>query len=91
MDCPSCGAAVEKGDGPGRPTVYCGKPCRRLAEFQIRTIVRRVDRAESLYGDELCRAGVPFDWRIGEPRVGRRSTRSEQIGDAAHHAIVLVG
>jgi hypothetical protein len=59
--CPSCGAAVEKRDGPGRPTVYCGEPCRRLAAFQIRTIVRRVDRAELALRE--LKAGELGDYR----------------------------
>lgn len=44
--CPSCGAAVEQRTGAGRPAVYCGEACRRLAEYEIRALVRRIDRAE---------------------------------------------
>jgi hypothetical protein len=44
--CASCGTALEERSGPGRRATYCGEPCRRMAEFQIRGLVRRIDRAE---------------------------------------------
>jgi len=45
-NCASCGIALEPHAGPGRPARYCGEPCRRYAEFQIRAIVRRLDTSE---------------------------------------------
>lgn len=44
--CASCGTPLEPHAGRGRPARYCGEPCRRYAEFQIRTIVRRLDKLE---------------------------------------------
>lgn len=46
MNCASCGAELEPKSGAGRPSVYCSEPCRRMAEFQIRALVRRLDKAE---------------------------------------------
>jgi hypothetical protein len=46
MTCASCGSELEPSSGPGRPAVYCGEPCRRMAEFQTRALVLRIDRAE---------------------------------------------
>lgn len=46
MNCASCGAEIEPHSGPGRPSVYCSEPCRRMAEFAIRGLVRRLDKAE---------------------------------------------
>ncbi|MGE0583467.1 MAG: hypothetical protein AB7P31_15195 [Steroidobacteraceae bacterium] len=43
--CATCGTPLDPREGPGRPATYCGEPCRRLAEFQIRSLVRRIDRA----------------------------------------------
>jgi len=44
--CKKCGAPLT--DPPtGRPPDYCGQACRRLAEFEIRRLVRQLDtRAE---------------------------------------------
>ena len=44
--CQSCGADLEPSTGPGRPKAYCGEGCRRVAEFQIRALVRRIERYE---------------------------------------------
>jgi hypothetical protein len=44
--CASCGAEFEPEGGPGRLTVYCSEPCRRMAEYRIRAVVRRVNANE---------------------------------------------
>lgn len=44
--CPSCGAEVEPSTGVGRPRVYCGETCRRVAEFRIRALSKRLDKNE---------------------------------------------
>ena len=46
MTCPSCGADVEQTTGPGRPRIYCSETCRRVAEFRIRALGRRLDKNE---------------------------------------------
>ena len=40
--CVKCGGLLEAADGPGRPATYCSTTCRRLAEFEIRRIDRRL-------------------------------------------------
>ena len=47
MTCPSCGVDVEQTTGPGRPRVYCGETCRRLAELRLRLLSRRLDKNET--------------------------------------------
>lgn len=44
--CPSCGIGLKRKRGRGRPAVYCSEPCRRLAEFTLRILARRIDRQE---------------------------------------------
>ena len=44
--CASCGADLEPRSGAGRPSAYCSETCRRMAEFAIRGLVRRLDKAE---------------------------------------------
>lgn len=46
MNCASCGVEIEQHSGPGRPSVYCSDGCRRAAEFTIRRLLNRIDRAE---------------------------------------------
>ena len=47
--CLKCGTPLPERVGTGRPSLYCGATCRRLAEFEI----RRVDRRLAGYGVEL--------------------------------------
>jgi hypothetical protein len=46
LTCASCGGPLEQHSGPGRPSAYCGQTCRRLSEFRIRALTRRIDKAE---------------------------------------------
>jgi hypothetical protein len=46
LTCASCGGPLEQHSGPGRPSTYCGEGCRRIAEFRIRALTRRIDRTE---------------------------------------------
>lgn len=59
--CASCAAPLESHAGPGRPATYCSEGCRRLAEFRIRTLVRRIDRYETDRRNLLVRGIDPFD------------------------------
>jgi|CXWK01.1.fsa_nt_gi hypothetical protein len=40
--CLKCRAPLAPHTGPGRPASYCGSACRRLAEYEIRRIDRRL-------------------------------------------------
>lgn len=56
--CPSCGGPIEPHSGPGRPSIYCGEGCRRAAEFSIRGLVRRIDKAELELRELLAPGGI---------------------------------
>jgi len=45
MHCPRCKADV-RGSGKGRPPTYCGEPCRRAAEYELRRIQRGLEKSE---------------------------------------------
>lgn len=55
MTCARCRATFEREPGPGRPPAYCGVTCRRLAEYEI----RRLDRRIAVY--ELEQRGLKYD------------------------------
>lgn len=44
--CPSCYGPVEQSSGPGRSKIYCSETCRRVAEFRIRALSKRLDKNE---------------------------------------------
>jgi hypothetical protein len=44
--CATCGTPLEPREGPGRPSVYCGEPCRRAAEYRLRSLAKRIDSTE---------------------------------------------
>lgn len=46
MHCIKCGAALAPASGPGRPPTYCGTVCRRLVEYEIRRLDRRLGNYE---------------------------------------------
>ncbi|MBK6278755.1 MAG: hypothetical protein IPF57_11770 [Gammaproteobacteria bacterium] len=45
--CTYCHVKLPEYSGVGRPTSYCGEPCRRGAELEIRRVNLRVDRLEN--------------------------------------------
>ena len=52
--CPSCGAPVNAGAGPGRPAHYCGTACRRSAEHEVRRVNAHIARLEADRDRLLC-------------------------------------
>jgi hypothetical protein len=44
--CPKCGGPVPHSSGPGRPSVYCGVPCRRVAEHELRRLQSLLRRSQ---------------------------------------------
>lgn len=46
MDCLKCGQPVPASPGPGRPSRYCSKGCRRAAEYELRRLASRIASAE---------------------------------------------
>ena len=46
VGCVECGRAVEHLP-TGRPRSFCSTACRRLAEFELRRVARRIERLET--------------------------------------------
>lgn len=55
LTCIKCGTAIERAPGAGRPPRYCGDACKRLVEYEIRRLDRR------LAGYELEQRGLKYD------------------------------
>ncbi|MBL8340036.1 MAG: hypothetical protein JNL30_01110 [Rubrivivax sp.] len=53
--CLKCSAPIELAPGPGRPPRYCGVTCKRLVEYEV----RRLDKRIAAYELEL--RGLQFD------------------------------
>ena len=81
MGCVKCGRAVEQ-PPTGRPRSYCSTACRRTAEFEIRRLVRRIERLdtdlEHLRG--VRDDGIPDVY--GHSPKKRRSLMAEGIKEA---------
>src|SRR5262245_65836804 len=60
-DCVKCTRAIET-NGTGRPAIYCSVPCRRSAEFEIRRLVRRLEKLEDEQRVFLRRRGYQRDY-----------------------------
>lgn len=53
--CIKCGSPLAPKAGTGRPAIYCGESCRRLVEYEIRRLDRRIA------GYELELRGLRYD------------------------------
>src|SRR5262245_54118396 len=76
LRCVKCGSPLERASGAGRPPTYCGDACKRLVEYEV----RRIDRRLSKYEDELREEQADrngADHRIDN--LGR--TRTQRIND----------
>jgi hypothetical protein len=63
--------------GPGRPPTYCGESCRRLVEYEIRRLDRRLGAYELELREELADRTPAEDAWID--KLGR--TRTQRIND----------
>ena len=68
MTCAKCGSIFERQPGPGRPPAYCGDLCKRLVEYEVRRIDRRLGAYE-LEQRELKAEGTA--WRDDSDRQKR--------------------
>jgi len=81
--CATCGAELPPKEGPGRPPTYCGEACRRLAEWRIRMLARRIA------GYELEQRGLKFEgpsdneWDERERQRRMRALRKWLAADEA--------
>jgi hypothetical protein len=73
--CAVCAAALEPRSGPGRPSVYCGAVCRRIAEFKIRALVRRIESQEIELREISVRDSTLDEYDLAQRRTRRRALR----------------
>src|SRR5687768_13517496 len=75
-----CGSELPKQSGRGRPQLYCSSACRRVAEFEIRTISRRIadlEETASLMRISIT-AGDHTSWAgWGRPRKALPAVEAE--------------
>ena len=74
--CAKCGTALAPYVGTGRPSAYCGEVCRRLAEYEIKRIDRRLAQDQLQLREELADRNEPDAWI---DNLGRN--RRQRIGD----------
>jgi len=79
LTCIKCGSLFEPSFGPGRPARYCSYVCKRLVEFELRRIDRRLAAYhEQLREEQADRAAASHAWIDNLNR-----TRAQQIGGFA--------
>jgi hypothetical protein len=60
LACAKCGAPLDPPSGPGRPAAYCSDLCKRLTEYEVRRLDRRLSKYELELREQKAR-GVQFD------------------------------
>ena len=45
--CPSCGKELPPPAETGRPRVYCGEPCKRMAGYELTRLNRHLEKLET--------------------------------------------
>jgi hypothetical protein len=70
LTCAKCGSPLERAPGPGRPPSFCGAACKRLVEYEV----RRLDRRIADY--ELEQRGLKFDGPDHDDRDRQRRMRA---------------
>jgi hypothetical protein len=70
--CPICGNDLPPQDtsNGGRPRIYCGTPCRRAAEFELRRLRTLLERVEE---------SISFWYLYGGPKRRLTSLRAEHV------------
>ncbi|MFI0377042.1 MAG: hypothetical protein ACH255_11905 [Candidatus Thiodiazotropha sp.] len=70
MNCLICEKPIEYA-GQGRPPAYCGKLCRRAAEYEIRRIQRRLTKLETRLSELQAE---PYTWaaEFGIPKLKKQ-------------------
>ncbi len=73
--CVRCGAGLSGRDGRRRPK-FCSVGCRRTAEYEVRRLVRRLERVDDRLAElREVRAGVIYGFSLRRERAD---------ADAAH-------
>lgn len=77
LTCLRCAALLPEGADTGRPARYCGDTCKRLVEYEVRRLDRRISGyALQLREEQADRTPADEAW-IDE--LGR--TRAQRMGD----------
>ncbi len=77
LACLRCTAALPEGASTGRPARYCSDTCKRLVEYEVRRLDRRIAGYELELREELAdRAPAADAWVDTLSR-----TRAQRIGD----------
>lgn len=89
LQCIKCGSPLAPKAGTGRPAIYCGESCRRLVEYEI----RRLDRRIAAYELELrgLRYDGPDDFDDTERQKRMRALRRWVTEDEARLLTLLGG
>lgn len=80
--CRQCGADLDQRMAPGRPRAYCSSRCKRLTEYEVRRLQRRLEGLESLAAEVRARQS-PWD-------EGRLEMLNRQIEEATDRLGALV-
>lgn len=75
LTCAKCKAAIEPRPGPGRPPTYCSDACKRLIEFELRRIDRRLAKYESDRRELLYDGPYDDSWDEAERKKRLRALR----------------
>jgi hypothetical protein len=89
--CRQCGAEFEQHSGRGRPSRFCDSFCRRLAEFEVRRVMRRLQLADADV-DEYDRRTRGLGYWYGDPvkaRQGLEQARARKAELEAELAALL--
>lgn len=80
--CRQCGSDLDQRMAPGRPRTYCSSRCKRLTEYEVRRLQRRLEALESLAAEVRARQS-PWD-------DGRLEMLNRQIEEATDRLGALV-
>src|SRR3954453_9995626 len=89
--CASCACEIERREGAGRPNVYCSGPCRRMAEFQVRGLVKRIDQAELELRELLGADAGKFQHLDKYERDGRARLLKRRLAADRAKLLALLG
>ena len=93
MPCAKCRTPLAPYAGSGRPSAYCGEACRRLAEYEIKRIDRRLARDQLQLREELADRNPADHWidNLGRTRAQRIRDLRKWIAEDEQRLRELVG
>ena len=89
LTCLKCGEPLPERAATGRPTTYCGVPCRRAGEFEIRRLNRRLERLEETASELRHSRSTIRDW-LGRTRQQALADTAAEIGAAEERLRALL-